>query len=242
MKAGRLHTAWIMARSGWATFCVCVHGIVLGWMGRLSRETADHYARRWSKKLLSILKVDFKVVGLDHFRIEPNQSYLVMVNHASLYDIPISFYALPCSLRMVSKKELFKIPVFGQALRAGEIQSIDRQNRRQAIKDLKTVQEKMESGLVIWMAPEGTRSKDGRLQPLKKGAFVMAIQAQAKIIPVGIRGARDLLPKKTWQFHLNQPVEVHVGEPIDTAEYSLENKEVLMDKVASELKRLKGES
>lgn len=100
----------------------------------------------------------------------------------------------------------------------------------------------MESGIILWVAPEGTRSKDGKLAPFKKGGFITAIQAKATIIPIGIRGAFDILPARTFNIHLNQKAEIHIGEPIDAAQYTIENKEELIEKTHQSIKKLVGEN
>jgi 1-acyl-sn-glycerol-3-phosphate acyltransferase len=96
------------------------------------------------------------------------------------------------------------------------------------------------SGIIMWIAPEGTRSKDGKLAPFKKGAFITAIQAKATIIPIGIRGAYDILPARTFQFNINQTAEVHIGKPIDASKFTLENKEKLLEEVFQSVKDLVG--
>jgi 1-acyl-sn-glycerol-3-phosphate acyltransferase len=166
-----------------------------------------------------------------------------MCNHTSLYDIPISYKAFSgYSIRMLAKKEMFKIPVMGKGMQAAEFPFVDRKNRHQAIKDLAYAKQLMESGIIIWIAPEGTRSKDGRLKPFKKGAFITAIEAKAMIIPMGIRGAFSILPARSRQFNLDQTAEIHIGEPIDAAEYTLENKEELIQAVYQSISQLVGET
>ena len=112
----------------------------------------------------------------------------------------------------------------------------------QAKKDLKAAGEKMEDGIVLWIAPEGTRSRTGRLGSFKKGGFILAIETGAQIIPVGIRGSEKVLPAKTWDFYLDQQVDIHIGKPIDASAYTLENKDELIEAVRRELKALCGET
>jgi 1-acyl-sn-glycerol-3-phosphate acyltransferase len=93
----------------------------------------------------------------------------------------------------------------------------------------------------MWIAPEGTRSKDDKLGPFKKGPFITAIQAGATIIPIGIRGANHILPAGTLQLNLAQEVAVHIGEPIDATQYTLENKDTLLAHVFRVMQRLTDE-
>jgi 1-acyl-sn-glycerol-3-phosphate acyltransferase len=172
----------------------------------------------------------------------PGRATILMCNHSSAYDIPISFKAFPNhSIRMLAKKELSKIPIMSKGMTAAEFAFIDRKNRYQAIKDLVYVRELMESGIIMWISPEGTRSKDGKLAPFKKGAFITAIQAQAIIIPIGIRGAYDIIPGRSLSVNLNQKVEIHIGKPIDAAQYTMQNKDELVKKTHDAIKDLVGE-
>jgi len=241
MKAGKLKTLSIMLRSGFSILKLSIKAIIETWQNKLSRDHADQYMRDWSKYVLSLVEASVEVFEEAKLQLKQNECYMIMLNHSSLYDIPISLLAIPQSIRMITKKELFSIPFFGRAMRAAEHIKIDRQNRDKAIADLERAKEKMRSGIMIWAAPEGTRSEDGLLKPFKKGCFITAIQAKAKIIPVGIRGAAELLPAKTWQFQLKQNIEVHIGKIIDAAKYSLENKESLIATTEQEIARLSGQ-
>src|SRR4029079_5554001 len=89
---------------------------------------------------------------------------------------PLIFAALPGSIRMLTKKELFRVPIWGRGLAAGEFVSLDRSQRQQAIRDLGAARDKMADGVILWVAPEGTRSKDGRLGSFKKGGFLLALE------------------------------------------------------------------
>jgi 1-acyl-sn-glycerol-3-phosphate acyltransferase len=238
LKANFFQTMSIMVRSGFLMVKVCVLVVIKGILGRYDRKKIDDYVRKWAKQILQTVRMKIKIENPYHVDFSDNKRYIIMCNHSSLYDIPLAFVALPGSIRMIAKKELFRIPLFGSALRHSEIISIDRQDRRQAVKDLQLAESKMDTGLILWMAPEGTRSRDGKLGPLKKGGFVMAIRSGAMIVPLGIRGAREILPAKTWNFHLNQEVECHVGKPIDASAYTLDNKEALIDLVKTQLEIL----
>ena len=119
---------------------------------------------------------------------------------------------------------------------------MDRKNHEQALKDMENAKKKMEDGIVLWIAPEGTRSRDGTLGGFKKGGFMMAIQTSAVIIPVGIQGTDNVLPADTWRTRTGRHVSVHIGQPIDTAGYDVENRSVLMEKVKEQLTSLGGYS
>ena len=136
---------------------------------------------------------------------------------AGALTILISFVALPGSIRMLAKSELYRIPVLGLTMRLAEFPSINRHKRNQALADLARARQMMESGIVLWAAPEGTRSRTGELLPFKKGCFHLALDTEAVIVPVAIRGIHKVLPARSWRFNLGQQVSVHIGEPIDAA-------------------------
>jgi 1-acyl-sn-glycerol-3-phosphate acyltransferase len=140
---------------------------------------------------------------------------------------------------MLTKKELFKVPIWGRGMAAGEFISVDRHDHAQAIRDLEAAREKMSSGIYLWVAPEGTRSRDGVVGEFKKGGFVLAIQTGALIVPIGIRGSRTILPPKTFfDVQLDQRAEIHVGAPIDASAYDLEHRDELLTTVRERILEL----
>lgn len=240
-RASALRTLWILVMSLLYTANTCGRSIVRGILGNSSRVWVDDTLQLWVKRVLKLVGVTCRVVNPHHVMPIPGQQTIVMCNHSSLYDIPLSLLAFPRnSLRMLAKKEMSKIPLMAKGMIAAEFPFVDRHNRREAIKDLAFVEQLLASGIVMWIAPEGTRSKDGRLQPFKKGAFITAIKANAVIIPVGIRGAFDILPARTHHVNLNQQAEVHIGLPIDASKFTLNNKEELIEQVYQSINELIG--
>ncbi|MNZ97227.1 1-acyl-sn-glycerol-3-phosphate acyltransferase [compost metagenome] len=220
-------------------FYYCCLVLLRAPLGRLDRARVDHYTRAMSRLLLRLVRMDLSVHGqLPDFN--DGRRYLILCSHSSHYDIPASFVALPGSIRMLAKKELFRIPFLGAAMRAAEFPSIDRHNRRQALDDLATARRMMESGIVLWAAPEGTRSADGRLLKFKKGCFHLALDTDAVIVPVSIRGIHRVLPARSFRLNLGQKVDVHVGEPIDASRYSAEQLAELMTETRGRMQELLG--
>ena len=239
MKISKLRTAWIIFISALYTLNTTSLSVLKHFLGTTNRVWVDKTIQIWVRRVLKIVQVKCNVINPYHVEPQSGHPTIVMCNHSSLYDIPLSMLAFPHhSLRMLAKKEMSKIPVVGKGMTAAEFPFIDRRNKRQAIKDLETVQRLLESGIVMWIAPEGTRSKDGKLAPFKKGAFITAIHAKATIIPIGIRGAFDILPARTCQFNINQTAEVHIGKPIDASKFTLENKDELIKQVYESIKQL----
>jgi 1-acyl-sn-glycerol-3-phosphate acyltransferase len=242
MRANLLQRLWIFAVTGYATLRITL--IVLyrvNLRGGYPREYGDRLLKWWAGKLVDSVRIRHKVHDPHGLELEPGKRYIIMSNHRSHYDIPLVITCLPGSIRMLTKKELFRVPLWGRGLKAGEFVSIDRSDIEQAKKDLAAAREKMESGVVLWIAPEGTRSREGRLGAFKKGGFIMAIEAGAMIIPVGIKGTEKVLCPKTLQFCFDQDVSIIVGEPIDASRYTLEQKDLLLGEVRSSIADLCGE-
>lgn len=239
-KPGFLKKIWLMLASAAVVINTAVKSIVRVRLNKMTRSMADTYIAEWSRRMLQVLNVQIKKV---QFAIpiiyKKDCCYIIMSNHASHYDIPILFQTLPGSIRMLAKKELFQIPLFGRMLKENEFPSIDRNNRRQAIQDLEVAEKIMRGGIVLWIAPEGTRSMDpNHLGPFKKGGFILAIKTKAIIIPVGIRGSEKILPAQTWDFIPDQEIEVHVGEPIDASAFTLNQKDELLALVEKKISEL----
>lgn len=243
IKAGKLRTLWIIVMSALYTVNTCSRAAIRGLLGRITREWCDESFTRYVKKILKLVGVEYKIFNPNHVQPKPGQPTIVMCNHSSHYDIPLSGVTWPShTLRMLAKKELSRIPIMGQGMIAAEFPFIDRHNRQQAQKDLEYVKKLLVSGVLMWIAPEGTRSQSGKLAAFKKGGFITAIQTGATIIPMGIRGANNILPARTSQFNLNEHVEIHIGDPIDASKFTLENKEELIELVHQEMKKLVGEA
>lgn len=241
MKISKLRTQWIILLSLFYTANTCGRAILKHFFGQANRPWVNKTIHIWVNRLLHLVGVQCKVFNPHSVEPLPGRATIIMCNHSSLYDIPISFKAFPHhSIRMLAKKELAKIPIMGKGMAAAEFPFIDRKSKLQAVKDLEKVRKLLESGIIIWIAPEGTRSKDGKLAPFKKGAFVTAIDAKATIIPIGIRGAYEILPARTTQFNINQTAEIHIGKPIDAANYSYATRDQLIKAVHDSIKNLIG--
>jgi len=238
MRAGRLQTIAIVLRSVAVTLAITIPTVVEVYLRSYQRSVGDERLRWWSARLLSFVDLRVRVIDGHNASLPADRPVILMSNHSSLYDIPILFTALPGSIRMLTKKELFRVPIWGRGLAAGEFVSIDRKDREQAIRDLAVARDKMADGIVLWVAPEGTRSRDGRLGPFKKGGFMLALETGAMIVPIGIRGSRDVLPAKSLQFELGRAVEVQVGKPIDAAAYRYGDRDELMAEVDRRIREL----
>jgi 1-acyl-sn-glycerol-3-phosphate acyltransferase len=213
------------------TLRACVPTTFEAMVGTPPRDLCTRRIDTWARGLVEGARIQIQVEGLENVRA--GECYVVMSNHQSHFDIPILYQSLPLTLRMVAKAELFKIPFFGQAMRAAEIISVNRKNRREAMEAIEAAKTRIESGLSIWIAPEGTRSRDGQLGEFKKGGFHLALGTGARILPVTIVGSGEVLPAKTLKIQRNVPVRVVIGAPIDPAEYGRKRLDDLVAEVRS---------
>jgi 1-acyl-sn-glycerol-3-phosphate acyltransferase len=197
--------------------------------GQLTAETCDARLSWWSQQLLARAKVTLEVHGV--LLARARGPFVVMSNHQSLYDIPALYQALPLRLRMVAKTELFRIPIWAQAMRAAGFIELDRSARERAIQSLERAKAALAQGTSIWIAPEGTRSRDGSLGAFKLGGFHLAAGAGARILPVTVLGTRAILPAKGARVVAGARVQVIVHAPVDPADFGGSASEPLVQAV-----------
>jgi 1-acyl-sn-glycerol-3-phosphate acyltransferase len=178
----------------------------------------QHWCARWWCRLIAFsIFARIHVHGTENVRADKN--YVYMANHSSLIDIPALFAYLPYQFRIMAKKELFYVPFMGWHLWTAGNFPIDRSDPRKTAKSLRGVIEGVRAGKSLAVFPEGTRTPDGQLQEFKQGAFKIAVRAGVPIVPVSIRGTFKLLPKTTLAPRPGR-VDVIIGKPIDTTEYT----------------------
>jgi len=214
----------------WVFFDTLVMGtlvIVLSIFVR-SGNPLHKIARFWGKSILVASRIKVSVKGLSN--IDLAGPYIYMPNHQSNFDIPVMLGHLPVQFRWLAKKELFKIPIFGRAMRKAGYISIDRHDRESAFKSIDVAAKKIKSGVSVLLFPEGTRSLDGKIRPFKKGGFVLAIDSGVPIVPVVIKGTYTIMTKGKFRVNPGH-VSMIVHKPIDTAAYTRETKEGLMESV-----------
>jgi 1-acyl-sn-glycerol-3-phosphate acyltransferase len=176
---------------------------------------------------LALVSVRVKVTGLE--LLDPNQTYIFTPNHQSLIEVPLFVTYLGRNPAYLGKKEVFKYPVFGTGIRLIGVIPVDRSNSPAAVESAKAATENLRRGKSYVVYPEGTRSKDGRLLPFKKGAFMMAIEAGVPVVPITISGATKIMPKAQIKV-FPSTVHITIHEPISTAGYSKENVVELMNR------------
>ncbi len=181
----------------------------------------------WAKLNAAVTPMRVSVRGRE--KIDENQSYVVVANHQSQYDIFAIYGWLPVDFRWVLKQELRKVPVLGvYCEKAGHVY-IDRSNTETALQSINRAKERITGGTSIFFFPEGTRSVSGKLLPFKKGAFKFAIDLSLPVLPVTIKGTRNVLPANTIDLFPGS-AEIILHDPIPVEGYTDDNIHELMDR------------
>jgi 1-acyl-sn-glycerol-3-phosphate acyltransferase len=181
--------------------------------GSLERATIDERARWFGRRVVELLDIQLDASGAGHV---PSRAVIYMSNHQSHLDIPMLYATLPSpTIRMLAKTELFRIPLWGRGLRAAEFIEVDRSNHGRAVQSIEHAARLVREGVSVYLAPEGTRSIDGRIGKLKKGGFHLAIETGAPIVPVAIRGTIGIMPRGGLVMHAGRRVSVRIGAPIE---------------------------
>ncbi|HET9768286.1 MAG TPA: lysophospholipid acyltransferase family protein [Thermoanaerobaculia bacterium] len=167
-------------------------------------------ARWWSRLLLLSSGVRVRSEQLVPF--SPDQVYVFLSNHQSLFDIPVLLATMPVPARFLAKRELFRIPVFGWALQIGGFIPVER-GGKSAGESFRAAAGRVRRGGSVLLFPEETRSTDGNLLPFKRGGFLLAQKAALPLVPVGIRGTLDARPRHSYRIHPGR-VLVRYGEPL----------------------------
>ena len=211
----------------WLAGTTVVMGILAAALAKFSPRAAFHFGTAWSWMLCRMNWTRVEVEGRENAR--KGQSYIVMSNHQSHFDI-LAFYGhWGRQFRWVMKEELRKVPGLGWYCDAGGHVFIDRSSHEKAVASLKAATKVLSGGISVMIFPEGTRSRDGRIQPFKKGGFVMAEETGLPILPVSISGTYRVLPGHSFLM-LPGSVRIRIHEPIDPKDFQ-GDREGLMESV-----------
>ena len=212
----------ILATVFWASLLALVLPIDRG------RFLYYYISRFWARTIIFLSGVKVRVEGLEKI---PATSCIFMANHQSYFDVICLIGFLPRPARFVAKRILKFIPLFGQVMWGSGHIIIDRKNPKQAWAELDRAIEKIKKGTSVLVFPEGTRSPNHKLGPYKKGGFVLAIKSGVPIVPISITGTQSMMPKGKYSFSRPELIEIKIGEPILARDYTMENKEELMERV-----------
>lgn len=222
-----LHSVFIIVYVILATIVMAALVIIVAFFSR--DGNAPHLvARAWARSILFVSGIQVQVNGLENLNL--GGSCILMPNHQSNYDIPVLLGCLPIQFRWLAKAELFKIPIFGRGMRGCGYISIDRSNRKSAFQSLGEAASRIRDGVSVLIFPEGTRSRDGKILPFKKGGFVLSVDAGVPIVPIVIFNTGFIMPKGRLLIKA-RPVRMDILEPIPTSGYTRKTKEALMDNV-----------
>jgi 1-acyl-sn-glycerol-3-phosphate acyltransferase len=191
----------------------------------------DNAPRLWSKLLLLAAGVRVRVHGLEN--AGAGDPRVFASNHVSWFDVPALAKVLP-RYKFVAKAELFKVPLFGRAMRAAGMVEIQRDNRKAAFGAYDVAADRIKAGNSVIVFPEGTRGQTYPLRPFKKGPFVLAIAAGVPIVPVIVHGTIEILRKGSLWAHPGT-IDVHLLQPVSTAGVDYDHREALMQTVRTRM-------
>lgn len=222
---------WGLGADAWIAVSTIVVGLLAITLGLLTRRgwPIDVLGRLWSRGIVRVCGIDLEVQGLE--RLQPGQSYILISNHLSNFDIWCTLARMPFVVRFVAKRELLRIPVFGQALAVSDHIVIDRADPESAIARINAAAQRTPEGMGILFYAEGTRSRDGKVHEFKKGGVSLALRTQLPIVPVSVSGTRKFLPRGCAVIRPGGRVRIVLGEPIPTAGLAFEAREALNERV-----------
>jgi 1-acyl-sn-glycerol-3-phosphate acyltransferase len=185
----------------------------------------DVEPRRWVRTLLWAAGVD--VVLENPERIDVNRPQILIANHVGWFDVLALADVIPGKFVFVAKKELARVPIFGAAVHACGHIFVDRQDRAKAVASLEVARRQLERHHpTVVIFPEGTRSRDGELLPFKRGAFVLALQTGAELVPAFIEGSREVMKPGSLLID-SGTVRVRLGDPISVSGLELSDRNKL---------------
>lgn len=176
-----------------------------------SRDATNALAVVWSRLACGIVPVNVKLTGKKNFH--QRHSYVVVANHQSMVDIPVIHGFMGLHIKWVMKQELRKIPIFGTACHYLGCIFINRSHHEAAIQSIHQAKKSMSSKASVLFFAEGTRSRNGQVQPFKKGAFVFARETGLPVLPVTVKHSRDVLPPDSLDL-IPGAVEIIVHRPV----------------------------
>ena len=229
MKWRLLNTWHALFLAGWSVFwmtAAIVARVVTG-----GSDTALRWARtRWSPGLCWASGVTVDVQGLEN--VDFTKPHVFVVNHQSMFDIPALFVGLPVNLHFIAKKELLSVPFLGWYMHAAGMIPVDRKKGPEAVHTLQIAGDRVAGGESVLAFAEGTRSRNGVIGPFKKGAFMLAMQAQVPVVPVAIEGARKALPPDGFAVR-PEVIRIRLGHPMVDSD-----RDTLMQRAHDEVVRM----
>ena len=207
-------------------------GILLTLVLASSRTIHFYCAVPWAKTILWGTGVKVQIRGLSN--IDRQKAYIFIPNHLSFFDIFSLLAYLPVDFKFVLKKELIRIPILGWSMKRAGYISIDRSSPAKARRTLEQAVDRIKGGTSLVIFAEGTRGHDGRLQPLKRGAFQLATASGVPVVPVAIKGTREIMPKGSFTIYKGSIV-IQLEKPIETTSYTKQAMPNLIERVSGSI-------
>ena len=204
---------------------------------RRDAASVQGLAAWWARSICAVSGVVVTVTGREH--LDAEKPYIFAANHQSQFDILALQGFLGMDFRWLAKKELFKVPIWGPAMRRAGYIPVDRSHGRQALKSIGEAAQKIAAGTSVIIFPEGTRTRDGKMQDFKAGAMVLAIKSGVDIVPVAITGSYEILPKGKLLIKPGN-ISIQVGDPIATGKYTSKDKHTLAKILHEDVAKLLG--
>lgn len=210
--AGKLRYWWGWTVAGTLLLVVGIPSLVF--LGIINRKMWLYPIARWGAgQWLRSCGAVVEVSGKEH--LDPEEQYVFISNHRSYLDTATLFFYTGHKIGLVAKKELLKVPVLGQGMHYVNIFAIDRSNPEKAKRSMEKARKVMEAGNSFGVFAEGTRAMPGELLPFKKGAFHLALQTGARIVPVAIRNTDMMMGKRTGLAYPGT-IEMTLLPPVST--------------------------
>lgn len=233
-----------MIRAFLQLFCfivLTVVGAVASISSRLwdsSGDTVLRIARLWAR--LTLLAGGVRLHVTVQEPLDPKRSYVFVSNHLSSADIWAHLITVPLLFRFIAKKQLGQIPLFGWAMQAGRFILIDRKNALAARRSIDEAANRVRKGCSVLIYPEGTRSVDGKLGLFKKGAFHLAFNAGAPIVPMSIKGSDIIMPKGKLLLRKGD-VYIALGAPLETQGLAESERDRVRQEIRSRISEMSGQ-
>lgn len=222
---------WGLAADAWIFVSTVVVGLlaIAGTLLTRNGRLVDVLGHYWARWIVRICGIRVEVLGVEH--LTAGQSYILISNHLSNFDIWCTLARMPITVRFVAKKELLRLPVFGQALALSDHIVIDRQQPEAAIEKINAAAARAPQGVGILFYAEGTRSRDGKIHEFKKGGVSLALRAQLPIVPMSVSGTRKFLPRGCAVIRPGGRVRIVLAPPVPTAGLPFEARDELNERV-----------
>lgn len=222
-----LYSLWCWTVGVVLTLVFGTLAILTSWLPPRGR-TYLFWARRWARSIVFLIGMPLRAEVAPE--AASTRAAILMSNHESILDILALLAAIPQDVRFLAKRSLFHIPVLGWSMALGGFIPVDRDRTDGAREVLEALEARLKGGVSVLIFPEGTRSRDGSLQPFKKSGFLLALRTGMPILPVGISGAHGFLARGALAL-TRRPLTLRIGPPIPTDGLGVSRRAELMERV-----------